>query len=131
LAWEEMRLSTRNWDTIINREAFVAADLRFHYAILRASHNELLYQVGSLTGIMLRKSFSIMTQTGHQLSTTLRRHKEILDGIAAGNQIAVKRLMERIIVASTAELRTALDHRARQTLTVKRALRKLGQDSLG
>ncbi len=107
-AWKEMQLSINNRDTFVDSNAFVAADLRFHYAILRASHNELFYQVGGLTRVMLLKSFSTMSRTSDQFSATLRRHRSILEGIAIGDQITAKREMERVIVAATTAMRKAL-----------------------
>ena len=66
-AWEDLRLSISNRNILVDREVFVAAYLRFHYAILQASHNELFYQVGGVTRVMLLRSFSIMNQTSDQL----------------------------------------------------------------
>jgi len=110
LAWEDMRDNCdRQEESVDNREAFVAADLRFHYAILRASHNELLHQVGGLTRVMLRKSFAIMIRTpSHLLSTTLRHHREILDCIAGGDSAGAKKKMEMVITASAAGLKKRL-----------------------
>jgi DNA-binding FadR family transcriptional regulator len=129
-AWLEMRLCAGN-GKFIDKEGFVAADLRFHYAVFRASHNELLYQIGGLTRVILRKSFSLMMQTprriSYQLSITLRRHKEILDCIASGRQIAAKKSMERVIAAATTDLREALAAGTRQTpATKKRTNGKVG-----
>jgi DNA-binding FadR family transcriptional regulator len=131
-AWQEMQLSAGNGRESFDREAFVAADLRFHYAILRASHNELFYQVGGLTRVSLRKSFSLMLQTprriSYQISITLRRHKEILDGIAVGDQMVAKRTMERVIVAATTDLTRALGDRMRRPSAIKkRANGKVGK----
>jgi DNA-binding FadR family transcriptional regulator len=124
-AWQEMKTSAANGQESFDREAFVAADLRFHYAILLASHNELLYQVGGLTRVILRKSFSIMVDNPHRLSTylavTVRRHKEVLDSIASGNSTTAKRRMEKIIAAATKDLRVDLSSMRRISAINKRA----------
>jgi DNA-binding FadR family transcriptional regulator len=110
-AWEAMRTSTSSRPSYIDRDAFVAADIRFHYAILQASHNDLFNQVGGLIRVILVKSFSMMTLTSDRLSVTLQRHKAILDSIKLADKISAKRAMEGVIVIAATVMKDALKNK--------------------
>jgi GntR family galactonate operon transcriptional repressor len=107
-AWEGMR---RNSD---HREAYNAADLRFHQTILAASHNELLYQVGGLVRVLLRMSFALTSASWGPVSASLPFHKDVMDAIVDRNHVAAKKHMEGIIALATAGLRKSLDYKAHQ-----------------
>jgi len=113
-AWEGMRLSGDD------QEAYNAADLRFHEAILAASHNELLYQVGGLTRVLLRMSFALSSASWGPVSASLPAHKDVLDAIVARDSAAARKHTEDLIALATAGLRKALDYKVH--------LRLLAQD---
>jgi GntR family transcriptional regulator, galactonate operon transcriptional repressor len=61
-------------------DAAIDADLRFHRAILAASGNDLLLQMGSLIGVGLRVSFRI---TNEPFTVFLPLHRRVRDEISA------------------------------------------------
>lgn len=105
-AWEGMRGSSHD------REAYNAADLRFHRAILAASHNELLYQAGRITCVLLRMSFALTSVSSRPFSASLQHRKDVLDAILDRDHVAAKKHMEGIIALATAGIRKSLDYKA-------------------
>lgn len=115
-AWEDMRLSSKD------REAYNAADLRFHEAILKACHNELFLQVAAVTRIFLRVSFSITSVARRHFAASLPNHKLIMDAIANGDGAAAKKHMEDVIGIATRQIKSvATHHDAEAELPPKRA----------
>jgi DNA-binding FadR family transcriptional regulator len=111
-AWEGMRLSGDD------REAYNVADLRFHQAILAASHNELLYRVGGLTRVLLRMSFAVTSASWGPVSASLPAHKDVLDAIVGRNPGTARKHTEDIIALATAGLRKAHDYKAHLRMPV-------------
>jgi DNA-binding FadR family transcriptional regulator len=112
-AWEEMRQSDNDL------EAYNAADLRFHQAILAASHNELLYQVGGLTRVLLRMSFALTSASSAPVSASLPAHKQLLDAITDRDPVVAKKHVEDIIALATAGIRKAHDYKAHQRVPAR------------
>jgi DNA-binding FadR family transcriptional regulator len=67
-------------DADYRSDAAIDADLRFHRAILAASGNDLLLQMGSLIGVGLRVSFRI---TNEPFTVFLPLHRRVRDEISA------------------------------------------------
>jgi DNA-binding FadR family transcriptional regulator len=107
-AFDGMRQSNND------REAYNAADLRLHQAILAASHNELLYQVGGLTQVLLRMSFALTSASWGPFTASLPPHKDVLDAIIGHNPAAARSHMEGIIALATAQIRKAHDYKIHQ-----------------
>jgi DNA-binding FadR family transcriptional regulator len=103
-AWEAMRQSGEN------KEAYNNADRRFHQAILAASHNELLYQVGSLTQVLLDMSFAETSKSPDPIYSSLPAHKDVMDAIFGRNPAAASKHTEQIIALATDSLRKAHDY---------------------
>jgi GntR family galactonate operon transcriptional repressor len=103
-AWEEMRLASND------REAYNAADLRFHQAILAACRNELFSQVGGFTRIFLRMSFTLTSTTREHFASSLPLHKKVLLAIRKGDACAAKRRMEEVIETATAQISRLLKY---------------------
>jgi DNA-binding FadR family transcriptional regulator len=62
-------------------DACTEADLDFHTAILRASHNPVLSQLASVIGAALRAGFRVSTSLTRGYERTLRAHGDVLEAI--------------------------------------------------
>lgn len=83
------------------REDYIAADLAFHGALLRASGNQFIRQLeGALSGV-LRASFTASRGAHVADSKALQLHESLLlaceAGDAAAAQAAVERLIDRAV----------------------------------
>ena len=78
-------------------KAHMAADLRFHLAILEAAGNELL--LGLRHGIEGALNFAIhlTAQSQEDAANTLALHKAVYDAIAARNPVAARAAMNRLV----------------------------------
>jgi GntR family transcriptional repressor for pyruvate dehydrogenase complex len=99
----EMRRALEDMDTAIARgEDGAVADARFHLAIARASHNEMLLE------LMEQLAEPISTTRHASLSRpgvpprSLAAHRAILDAIAAADEeLAVQRMREHLAVVGS------------------------------
>ncbi|MEO8281667.1 MAG: FadR/GntR family transcriptional regulator [Ideonella sp.] len=64
---------------------YVTPDLRFHQALLRASHNRMLVLMSQALSALLRTSFEISTSRPHVAANSLPLHRAILDAVIAGS----------------------------------------------
>jgi len=87
-AFEDMRNADYRSD------AAIQADLRFHRAILAASGNDLLLQMGSLIGVGLRVSFRI---TNEPFTVFLPLHARVLDEICSRRPTQAREAMVRLL----------------------------------
>ncbi len=62
---------------------YVTSDLRFHQALLRASHNRMLVLMSNALSALLRTSFAISTSRPHGAANSLPLHRAILDAVIA------------------------------------------------
>jgi DNA-binding FadR family transcriptional regulator len=75
----------------------VDADLRFHRAILAASKNALLLQVGNLIAVGLYISHQISSES---FTVFLPLHKKVLDAIMARDGVKARAAMEQLLSES-------------------------------
>lgn len=85
---------------VVHSEAFIAADMQFHFVILAACHNEILEQLSSAIGEALEISRKVTVELPGSSEAHLPLHKEVVEAIrkrdpdAAEN--AMKKLIERV-----------------------------------
>ena len=60
-------------------------DLKFHRAILAATHNELLSDFGSLIDTVMAGGIKLTEKGGHPYSDALAEHKAVMDAIVAAD----------------------------------------------
>jgi DNA-binding FadR family transcriptional regulator len=77
-----------------------------------ASHNELLYQVGSVIGVALRTSRALSTKAPRAISSSFPIHRRVFGAIQSHDSTAARQAMEQLIKMATAK---ALDYSARRT----------------
>lgn len=64
-------------------DGYFEPDLKFHRAILDATHNELLRDFGSLIETVLAAGIQLTIKGNHPFSVTLVEHKAVMDAIIA------------------------------------------------
>jgi GntR family galactonate operon transcriptional repressor len=85
---------------VVHSEAFIAADMQFHFVILAACHNEILEQLSSTIGEALEISRKVTVELPGSSEAHLPLHEAVVEAIrkrdtdAAEN--AMKKLIERV-----------------------------------
>jgi GntR family transcriptional regulator, galactonate operon transcriptional repressor len=88
----------------------VEADLRFHQAILAASRNVLLLQMGNLIAVGLYISHQISSES---FTVFLPLHNRVLDAIAAHDANSAEHCMRQLLTETLAFVSRHLDNKAR------------------
>jgi DNA-binding FadR family transcriptional regulator len=78
-------------------EAFVEADMRWHFAILAASRNEILEQMNVAIGEALGRSRTITIELGSS-AASLPLHKKVNEALRVRDAPAAKAAMEDLMV---------------------------------
>jgi GntR family transcriptional regulator, galactonate operon transcriptional repressor len=73
-------------------------DLRFHRAILRASHNDILIHLGSLVASLMKIQVVTTSQNQAELEAGVRQHRDLANAIAAGDAVAAERASQRLVL---------------------------------
>jgi GntR family transcriptional regulator, galactonate operon transcriptional repressor len=82
---------------VVHSEAFVAADMQFHFGILAACHNEMLEQMSSAIGEALEISRKVTIELPGSSEASLPLHKAVLAAIRKRDADAAENAMERLI----------------------------------
>lgn len=93
----------------------IDADLRFHRAILAATHNDLVLQMGGLIGVGLFVSFRIASQS---YTVFLSQHRPVLDAIVARDPRAARGAMLSLLT----QTRTFLENELTDSATKEQIL---------
>ena len=75
----------------------VESDLRFHMAILQATHNAFMRPFGALIGAALRGSFRLTSSNTDLYDLTLHLHRKVLDAIEAQNDAQAESAMNALL----------------------------------
>ena len=79
-------------------DVFQAADIRFHHAVLLASHNVVIQQLSNAVGALQRAIFDLTFQTGEEhMALTVREHHELFDAIRRKNPVAAEEASRRMV----------------------------------
>lgn len=93
-------------NAVINSDVFLEADAEFHTAILSASGNVFFVRLSTVLGPLLDANFRIQTRLSPSLSSAVKLHEAVFEGIAARDPERAKNAMERVVgVASDQTLR--------------------------
>jgi DNA-binding FadR family transcriptional regulator len=95
----------------------VEADLRFHQAILAASQNALLLQMGNLIAVGLYISHQISSES---FTVFLPLHNRVLDAIAARDANSAEQSMRQLLSETLAFVSRHLKHKARRRVAHQR-----------
>ncbi|HYG90962.1 MAG TPA: FadR/GntR family transcriptional regulator [Azospirillum sp.] len=83
-------------------ETSVEPDVRFHVAIMEATHNAFLRPLGALIRVALRASFRLSKSSPGAHERSLPDHEAVLDAIRARDDEAARNAM-RVLLDRTAE----------------------------
>jgi len=86
--------------------AFDRADMRFHQAIVRASGNDLLEQMGHVVYSALLLSFQATSRLPGQAKASLPNHRAILEAIRRRNVRRAGTAMRRLVHATARAIET-------------------------
>ncbi|CAN5333427.1 FCD domain-containing protein [soil metagenome] len=86
---------------------FLAADLEFHQALLNASGNELIGQLGRLFAGVLRNGFDMTFHVDGSVERSLPLHKEISDAIVDRDPERAERASLNLLITTSEELKNA------------------------
>lgn len=94
-----------NWQ---NMDVFQLADIRFHHAVLLASHNVVVQQLSSAVGALQRAIFDFtLDPSPLHMELTVREHEALFDAIRRKNPEAAEEASRRM-VTRTAERAVAV-----------------------
>jgi len=74
-------------------------DLRFHRAVLRASHNDILIHLGSLVASLMKIQVVTTSQNQAELEVGVRQHRDLANAIAAGDPVAAERASQLLVLS--------------------------------
>ena len=74
-------------------------DLRFHQAILRASHNDVLMHLGSLVASLMKIQVVTTSQNQAELVVGVQQHRDLANAIVKGDAIAAERASRLLVLA--------------------------------
>lgn len=80
-----------------DEDAFVQADLAFHLALLKASGNQLVEQLGRLLETSLYYGIEVSAHAPGGGEATLPMHEAVLSAVRGGRPVAASRAMRRLI----------------------------------
>jgi DNA-binding FadR family transcriptional regulator len=87
-------------------DAFVEADMRFHFAIVRASGNDLLEQMTRTVYSALPMSFQTTSRRPGSARRSLPKHRAILRAIRAGDPSQAYSAMRTLVAETAREIGT-------------------------
>ena len=74
-------------------------DLRFHQAILRASHNDVLMHLGSLVASLMKIQVVTTSQNQAELVVGVQQHRDLANAIVKGDAMAAERASRLLVLA--------------------------------
>jgi GntR family transcriptional regulator, galactonate operon transcriptional repressor len=85
-------------------EVMSEVDLRFHRAILRASHNDILVHLGSLIESLMKIQVVATSQDQEELAAGVKQHRALASAIAAGDADAAEHASRVLLMSPYARL---------------------------
>jgi DNA-binding FadR family transcriptional regulator len=113
LAWVEMEQATGDLPSTVE------SDLRFHLAVLEATHNVFMRPFGALIQAALRASFRLTNSNAAHYRKSLIRHGKVLEAVEAGNGDEAEEAMIAVL-GQTAKDLEAQTRAAKRGATGKR-----------
>jgi DNA-binding FadR family transcriptional regulator len=102
-------------------EATVEADLRFHLAILDATHNSFMRPFGALIQAGLRVSFRLTNADKKAYSRSLVKHRTVYAAIKSGSAEQAEEAMHSVLRGSHRDIERSLEGKNVKVLEQKRA----------
>jgi DNA-binding FadR family transcriptional regulator len=86
----------------------IEADLAFHVAVLAASKNDVLQNLGALIGAALRTMFRVSDQATRSYTETLGVHREVLSAIRLQDPGGARECMQRLIAKAVSDIESGM-----------------------
>ncbi len=83
--------------------AYIDWDLRFHGAVLRATHNELLARMADALLYALRAGRQVTSRTPSSPPLASRAHRAVVEAIERGDAAAARTAMETVVRATSTD----------------------------
>ncbi len=87
---------------------YVGPDLRFHQALLAASHNRMMVQMSKALAALLRTSFEVSSRQPGRAAESLPLHRAILDAVLAREPAAAERASLTLIDSARDDIDAAM-----------------------
>jgi DNA-binding FadR family transcriptional regulator len=89
-------------------EASIEPDLRFHLAVLAASHNAYMKPFGALIQAALRSSFRLTSVDGAAYRRSVRQHRRVSDAVRARDPEKAEDAMRRLLRSTSDDVHRIL-----------------------
>jgi DNA-binding FadR family transcriptional regulator len=101
-AWEQMR------DAEGDIEAFTAADVAFHAALLKASHNQVFMQLASIIQAALEFSLHASNEAAAARDEAVEVHKQLVEALRMRDTAAARECSHRMLNLAARDLAIAV-----------------------
>ena len=91
-------------EAVAGRGNYLSADLSFHQAVLRATHNQFVAAMVPAFSALLRVSFQLSVKSRASAAASLPAHKRLHDAIARHNPRAAELANAKIIAMARADI---------------------------
>lgn len=106
-----IELAFRAMEAAVGDDDRIEADLAFHTAILAASKNNVLQNLGALIGAALRTMFRVSDQATRSYTVTLGVHSEVLLAIRLQDPDGARECMRRLIGKAVSDIESGMRSR--------------------
>ncbi|MFT3988116.1 FadR/GntR family transcriptional regulator [Aestuariivirga sp.] len=104
-SWEAMH------DSMDDMQSYAKADVQFHLAVFRASHNTMLHRFGHIVANFLQISFRIQQEAldtkKNLIEDDCANHRRIYEAINRSDAVAAEALMLEVVLHGKASLQKA------------------------
>ncbi len=100
-----IELAYRDMEAAANLDAWTAADLAFHEAMLQATGNELMISLFSVVESALGMFFVLSARTAGDFKYSLPHHLKVLEAVRRKHPEVARKAMQTMIADSRANLR--------------------------
>jgi GntR family galactonate operon transcriptional repressor len=97
---------------VVNSEAFIAADMQFHFVILAACRNEILEQMSSAIGEALEISRRVTVELPGSSEAHLPLHEAVVEAIRRRDADAAENAMKKLIAVVQSDVERFLQRNA-------------------
>ena len=109
----EIESALRGMETAVEDSASsVESDLKFHLAILEATHNTFMRPFGALIQEALRASFKLTNRDRLAFEKSLRRHRDVFEAIRDRNPQAAEAAMQIVLNRTSEDIERSLPKKA-------------------
>jgi DNA-binding FadR family transcriptional regulator len=96
-------------------ESSVECDLRFHMAVLDATHNAFMRPFGALIQEALRASFKLTNRDRPAYERSLKRHRDVFESIAAQDAGRAEAAMQTVLNRTSEDIERSIADRSAST----------------